>query len=77
MLKTESVFFENTKSCHYICFHFEHAIEGASDCDVVSRVAKNIVSKLTVHASAKVIDLFVQTHIVLETSTFLDSKIIE
>ncbi|GFW28463.1 hypothetical protein TNCV_4641281 [Trichonephila clavipes] len=46
-------------------FIVDHTIEDAPVCDPASRVAATMVSELRVHAAANVVELFVQTLIVL------------
>ena len=42
-------------------FFIEHIIKGALVCDVATEVVKTMVTKLTVHAVANVVELFMQT----------------
>ena len=54
-------------------FVVHDTIGGAPVCDTASRVVDTIVAVLTVHAAANVVELFVQTQVVLQTIAFLDS----
>ena len=51
----------------------EHTIEGAPIYDIASRVAEGMVVELTVRAAASVVELFVQTLVVLQMTPFPDS----
>ncbi|GFU06201.1 centrosomal protein [Trichonephila clavipes] len=48
-------------------------IQDAPICDAVSRAVVVMVSELRVHAAANVIELFVQTLVVVQTTPNLDS----
>ncbi|GFT22409.1 hypothetical protein TNCV_3273811 [Trichonephila clavipes] len=54
-------------------FVVDHTIEDTLICDAASRVAAALISELRVHAAANVIELFVQTLVVLQTTPTLDS----
>ena len=49
-------------------FSVEHISKSAPVCDVASREDESIVLQLTVHAAANVIELFVHTLLVLQTT---------
>ncbi|GFU38284.1 hypothetical protein TNCV_2432821 [Trichonephila clavipes] len=49
-------------------FIADHTIEDAPVCDAASRVATAMVSVLRVHAAAYVVELFVQTLVVLQAT---------
>ncbi|GFV46704.1 hypothetical protein TNCV_3847141 [Trichonephila clavipes] len=53
-------------------FVVDHTIEDAPVCDAASWVTTAIVSELSAHASANVVELFVQTLVVLKTPPILD-----
>ncbi|GFX02522.1 hypothetical protein TNCV_727761 [Trichonephila clavipes] len=57
-------------------FVVDHTIKEAFVCDAASRVATTMVSTLRVHAVANVVELFVQTLVVLQTTTILDSELV-
>ncbi|GFT46991.1 DDE_Tnp_IS1595 domain-containing protein [Trichonephila clavipes] len=57
-------------------FVVDHTIEDAPDCDAASREAAAMVSELRVHAAASVVELFVQTLVVLQTTPILDSGLV-
>ena len=46
-------------------FQIKHSIEGASVCDVASKIAEAMTTKLTMHNA---VEQFVQTFIVLQTT---------
>ncbi|GFY34719.1 hypothetical protein TNCV_4702001 [Trichonephila clavipes] len=54
-------------------FIVDYTIEGAPVCDAASSVAAAMVSKLRIHAVANVVDLLMQTLVVLQTTPILDS----
>ncbi|GFV51668.1 hypothetical protein TNCV_1320241 [Trichonephila clavipes] len=53
-----------------------YTIEDAPVCDVASRVAAVKVSELRVHTVANVVELFVKTFVVLQTTPVLDSVLV-
>ncbi|GFV44169.1 hypothetical protein TNCV_1825361 [Trichonephila clavipes] len=57
-------------------FVVDHTIEMTPVGDAASRVAAAMVSKLSINAAANVIELFVQTLFVLQTSPILDSGLV-
>ena len=57
-------------------FVFEHIIDCPHVCDVANRVAKAIVVELTVHAAANVVELFMHTVVILQTTPFLDARLV-
>lgn len=57
-------------------FVVDHAIESTSVCDVASRVDEAMVTQLTSHATANVIELFPQILAVLQMTLFLDSELV-
>ncbi|GFX62572.1 hypothetical protein TNCV_4867351 [Trichonephila clavipes] len=61
---------------HYHRFVIDHTIEDLSVCDAASRVAAAIVSELRVHTYANVVEQFVQTFAVLQTTPILDSVLV-
>ncbi|GFU38505.1 hypothetical protein TNCV_2434481 [Trichonephila clavipes] len=64
-------------SCHSCTrFAIDHIIEDAPVWDVVSRVATAVVSDLRVYAAANVVELIVQTLVVLQTTPILDSGLV-
>ncbi|GFY34716.1 hypothetical protein TNCV_4701971 [Trichonephila clavipes] len=56
-----------------IRFVVDHIIEDAPVGDAASSVAAAMVSKLRVHIAANVIELFMKTLVVLQTTPILDS----
>ncbi|GFV95273.1 hypothetical protein TNCV_4586481 [Trichonephila clavipes] len=54
-------------------FDVDHTIEDAPVCDAASRVAAAMVSELRVYVAENVIELFLQTLVVLQTTPILDS----
>ncbi|GFV30048.1 hypothetical protein TNCV_1194951 [Trichonephila clavipes] len=56
-----------------IRFVVNHTIEHRPVGDTASRVAAAMVSKLRVHAATNVVELFVQTLVVLQTMPILNS----
>ncbi|GFY35925.1 HTH_Tnp_Tc3_2 domain-containing protein [Trichonephila clavipes] len=54
-------------------FVVDCTIEETSVCDTASRVAVTMVFELRVHSAVNVIELFVQTLVVLQTTSILDS----
>ncbi|GFW91961.1 hypothetical protein TNCV_2152411 [Trichonephila clavipes] len=57
-------------------FVVDHTIEDAPVYDAASRVAAAMASELRVHAAANVVELFVQTLVVLQTTPILDSRLV-
>ncbi|GFX01621.1 hypothetical protein TNCV_3971211 [Trichonephila clavipes] len=57
-------------------FIVDHTIEDAPVCDAASRVAAVMVSELRAHAGANVIELYVQTLVVLQMTPILDSELV-
>ncbi|GFV81836.1 hypothetical protein TNCV_1057251 [Trichonephila clavipes] len=51
----------------------DHIIKDAPVYESASRVARSIVSELSIHAAANVLDLFVQTLLISQTTPILDS----
>ena len=65
---------ENTTSRHTWCtFVIKHFVEDSSVCGAKSRVAEAMIPEQRVHATAKVTEVFMQTHFVLQTVSFLES----
>ena len=61
--------------CHAISafsFIIEHTIEDDPVYDVASMAAEDVVVELTVHAAGNIVELLMQTLIVLQTTQFLD-----
>ncbi|GFW99537.1 hypothetical protein TNCV_3417701 [Trichonephila clavipes] len=56
-------------------FVADHTIEAAPICDATSEVSAAMVSELRFHTAANVIEQFVQTLVVLQTTPTLDSGI--
>ncbi|GFV81256.1 hypothetical protein TNCV_4772831 [Trichonephila clavipes] len=56
-------------------FVVNQLIEDAPVCNAASRVTAVMVSELRVHAAANVVELFVQTLVVLQTTPMLDSEL--
>ncbi|GFX05485.1 hypothetical protein TNCV_1008071 [Trichonephila clavipes] len=59
-----------------IWFVVDHIIEDAPVCDAASREAESMGSELRVHAAAKIVELFVYTLVVLNTTPILDSGLV-
>ncbi|GFW43951.1 hypothetical protein TNCV_231901 [Trichonephila clavipes] len=57
-------------------FVVDHTIEDASIFDATSRVVAAMISHLRVHALANVIELLEQTHVTLQTTPILDSRLL-
>ncbi|GFV29027.1 hypothetical protein TNCV_1378781 [Trichonephila clavipes] len=57
-------------------FVVDHTIKDTPVWDAASRVAATIVSKLGVHTSANVVELFAQTLVVLQTTPIFDSGLV-
>ena len=57
-------------------FVVDYSIEGVLVCDVASRITKAMVAKQTVHKFANILELFVHTLVVLQTTPLLDSKLV-
>ncbi|GFT25823.1 hypothetical protein TNCV_1517881 [Trichonephila clavipes] len=55
-------------------FIADHTIKDAPVCDAVSRVA-TMASEMRVNAAANVIELFMQTLVILQTTSILDSEL--
>ncbi|GFS86217.1 hypothetical protein TNCV_660961 [Trichonephila clavipes] len=53
----------------------DHTFENPPVCDTASSVATAMFSELRIHAYANVVELFVQTHIVLQTTPIHDSEL--
>ncbi|GFX65952.1 hypothetical protein TNCV_13731 [Trichonephila clavipes] len=53
-----------------------HTIEDVSVCDAASRITAVMISELRVHASGNVVELFMQTLVVLQTTKILDSGLV-
>ncbi|GFW83235.1 uncharacterized protein TNCV_2508751 [Trichonephila clavipes] len=60
------------RTIHHTRLVVDYTIEDAPVCDAASRVAAAVVSELRVHATANVVELFVQTIVVLQTTSILD-----
>ncbi|GFW20688.1 hypothetical protein TNCV_1049111 [Trichonephila clavipes] len=54
----------------------DQTIEDTPVCDAVPREPAAMVSELRVHATANVVELFVQTLVVLQTTPILDSELV-
>ncbi|GFW09692.1 hypothetical protein TNCV_1393931 [Trichonephila clavipes] len=54
-------------------FVVDHNIEDASVCDAASRIAAPMVSELRVYEAANFVEPFVQTLVILQTTSILDS----
>ncbi|GFT17841.1 hypothetical protein TNCV_2589031 [Trichonephila clavipes] len=54
-------------------FVVDHTIEDSPVCDAVSRLAAAMDSDLRIHAAVNVIELFVQTLVVLQIAPIIDS----
>ncbi|GFW66045.1 transposable element Tc3 transposase [Trichonephila clavipes] len=54
-------------------FLVDHTIEDIPLCDAAAGLATSMVTELRVHAAANVVELFVQTFVVLRTIPILDS----
>ncbi|GFT50830.1 hypothetical protein TNCV_321441 [Trichonephila clavipes] len=64
-------------SCHCVPrFDVDPIIDDSPVCDSASRVATALVSKLRVHATTNVIELFVKALVVLQTTPILDSRLV-
>ncbi|GFS93041.1 hypothetical protein TNCV_532451 [Trichonephila clavipes] len=63
---------------HHSCIRFvdDPTIEDSPVCGAASRVVAVMVSELRVHAAANVVELFVQTLVVLQTTPILDSGLV-
>ncbi|GFX13575.1 putative DD41D transposase [Trichonephila clavipes] len=59
----------------YFLFVVDHTIEDSPVCDAAPRVAEVMVSELRVHATANVVEPFVQT-LVLQTTPILDPELV-
>ncbi|GFU78248.1 hypothetical protein TNCV_5008291 [Trichonephila clavipes] len=57
-------------------FVADRTIEDAPACDAASRVAAAMFSELRVHAAANIIELFVQTLVVLKIIPILDTGLV-
>ncbi|GFV95256.1 hypothetical protein TNCV_4586311 [Trichonephila clavipes] len=66
----------NSSSYHHARFVVDHTIEDVPVCDAESGVAAAMVSELRVHVTANVVELSVQTLIVLQTTPILDSGLV-
>lgn len=61
---------------HASRFVVDRTFAGACVCDVASRVAEGMVTELTDHDAADVVELFEQTLVVLQRTPFLDSGLV-
>ena len=54
----------------------EHIIKGTFVCDVPTKVAKNVVVELAIHAFKNIFKFLLQIFVALQTIPFLDSELV-